>query len=52
MEIRLAAIASLGTLGEAETLPFLVKLIGDDDAGIARAAKDSVRRINEAAKKK
>ena len=45
-EIKVAAIASLGTLGEAETLPFLVQMMGDADAQIAAAAKAAVDKIN------
>ena len=45
-EIKIAAIASLGTLGEAETLPFLVQMMGDADAEIAAAAKAAVDKIN------
>jgi HEAT repeat protein len=44
--IRIAAIESLGTLGEAETLPFLVQLMGDEDEEIAAAAKAAVDKIN------
>lgn len=37
-DVRLAAVASLGTLGDAETLPLLVKLIGDSDVAVRDAA--------------
>jgi HEAT repeat protein len=50
-DVRLAAIASLGTLGDAESLPFLVDLVGDKDQDIAKAAKAALRRINTADEK-
>jgi HEAT repeat protein len=50
-EIRLAAIASLGTLGVPETLPMLVELMSDGDRDIAAAAKSAVDRMNAAGKK-
>lgn len=46
-KIRLAAIHSLGTLGVAETLPFLIEMMQDADADIARAAETAVSHINE-----
>lgn len=45
--IRLAAIASLGTLGDPEALPFLIHLMKDQDPEIAGAAKEAVVRINQ-----
>jgi hypothetical protein len=51
-EIRLAAIASLGTLAVPETLPMLVGWMSDADPEIAAAAKGAVERMNAAAKKK
>ena len=50
-DVRLAAIASLGTLGEAESLPVLVKLIGAKDPDIVKAAKAALARINAADRK-
>ena len=41
-----AFLASLGTLGEAETLPFLVGLIGAADKEVAATAQAAVDRIN------
>ena len=49
-KIRLAAIKSLGTLGEAKSLPTLIELMKSDDADIAKAAAESVDRINSARK--
>ncbi len=49
-KIRLVAIRSLGTLGVAETLPILIKLMQDGDAEIAKAAGDAVEKINGAGK--
>ncbi len=46
--IRLAAIESLGTLGVAETLPFLLELMSDTDAEIATAARAALQKINAA----
>ena len=45
-ETRVAAIASLGTLGVAETLPLLIEWMGDRDPDVATAAKSAVDRIN------
>ena len=47
-DVRLTAIQSLGTLGKVETLPFLVKLMGDEDPDIRKAAKAAADRINTA----
>ncbi|MEE9126217.1 MAG: HEAT repeat domain-containing protein, partial [Planctomycetota bacterium] len=47
-QIRLTAIASLGTLGKVETLPFLIKLMSDEDPDIRKAAKAAADRINQA----
>ncbi|MCA8943100.1 MAG: HEAT repeat domain-containing protein, partial [Planctomycetes bacterium] len=44
--IRIAAIASLGTLAVPETLPVLIRFMQDDDPDIAAAAKAAVERIN------
>lgn len=44
--IRLAAIASLGTLKVPETLPVLIQLMQDADAEIAAAARAAVAKIN------
>ncbi len=49
---RLAAIQSLGTLGVAETLPFLIQLMAESDAEIATAAKAALDRINARAASK
>jgi len=46
--MRVAAIRSLGTVGDPDTLPVLVLLRGDDDPEIARAAREALDRINEA----
>jgi HEAT repeat protein len=43
---RLAALESLGTLGVAETLPFLIQIMGEKDAEIAAAATKAIDRIN------
>ncbi len=51
LRIRVAAIASLGTLGVPETLPFLIELMEDGDAEVAAAASAAVQRINEGAGK-
>jgi len=47
-DVRLTAIQSLGTLGKVETLPFLIKLMGDEDPDIRKAAKAAADRINTA----
>ena len=47
-QIRLTAIESLGTLGKVETLPFLIKLMSDEDPDIRKAAKAAADRINQA----
>jgi HEAT repeat protein len=47
-DVRLTAIESLGTLGKAETLPFLIKLMSDEDPDIRKAAKKAADRINAA----
>ena len=47
-DVRLTAIESLGTLGKVETLPFLIKLMGDEDPDIRKAAKAAADRINAA----
>lgn len=44
--IRLAAIRSLGTLGKAETLPFLIQLMQDQDAAVKSAAAQALEKIN------
>ena len=43
---RLMAIRSLGSLGVAETLPFLIDYADDADEEIKQAAIDAVQRIN------
>ena len=43
-----AAIASLGTLGVPESLPFLLGLMEDSDTQIAAAAKAALQKINTA----
>jgi hypothetical protein len=43
---RLAAIASLGTLAVAETTPFLIQLLQDQDADVAAAAAAALEKIN------
>ena len=45
-KIRLAAIASLGTLGEAQTLPLLIEMMADKDPRIAEAAQKAIQKIN------
>jgi HEAT repeat protein len=49
---RLVAIESLGTLGVAETLPILIRFMGESDAEIAAAAKGAVERITRRAAEK
>lgn len=44
--VKLAAVASLGTLADPESLPFLVKLMDDPDAALAAAARDAAAKIN------
>ncbi len=44
--IRLAAIRSLGTLALPETLPLLIEMLRDQDAGITAAASAAIERIN------
>lgn len=46
-EIRLAAIASLGTLRAQEALPALVHLLRESDDEIKKAARKALARINE-----
>lgn len=46
-EIRLAAIASLGTLRAEEALPALVHLLRESDDDIKKAARKALARINE-----
>ncbi len=46
LDVRIAAIESLGTLGAAEALPFLVDLMEDGNAKIAAAAASAVKKIN------
>jgi HEAT repeat protein len=48
LEIRLAAIESLGTLQAKEALAFLVDLLAADEEQIAVAAATALRRINRA----
>lgn len=43
---RLLAIPSLGSLGKAEALPFLIDWSNEDDAEIAAAAKAAITRIH------
>jgi len=45
-EIRIAAIASLGTLGDPEVLPVLVNLLREDNPRIKEAARQALARIN------
>jgi HEAT repeat protein len=49
--IRLAAIASLGTLGLPETLPVLIAMMQDQDPQIAQSAAAAVEKINSGARK-
>lgn len=44
--IRVAAIRSLGTVGEPQTLPFLIQLMQDSDEAVRQAAAAAVDRIN------
>ena len=46
LEVRIAAIDSLGTMGAAEALPFLVELLEDENERIAKAAAAAVKKIN------
>ncbi|MFQ5748772.1 MAG: HEAT repeat domain-containing protein [Planctomycetota bacterium] len=48
VEVRVAAIRSLGTLQAKEALPFLVDLLEDPNAEIAAAARKALARINGA----
>ena len=45
---RVLAIRSLGALGRAEALPYLIELVGSEDAEIAAAAMRAVEAIHEA----
>lgn len=45
-EVRLAAIASLGTMGAKEALPVLVELMTSEDAAMKAAAALAVKQIN------
>lgn len=49
-KVRIAAIASLGTLGLPETLPHLIELLLDNDASVRRAAEAAVERIQQSAR--
>ncbi|MFQ5504885.1 MAG: HEAT repeat domain-containing protein [Planctomycetota bacterium] len=44
--IRLAAIASLGTLGDPNALPVLIELMRSEDAEIREAAEAALQKIN------
>ncbi len=46
-KVRLMAIASLGSLGVPETLPFLIRYAQEKDAEIADAATQAVHRITQ-----
>lgn len=46
IELRKAAIDSLGTLKVPETLPFLIQLMSDPDPTLSAAAKAAVLKIN------
>ncbi|NQU47079.1 MAG: HEAT repeat domain-containing protein [Planctomycetes bacterium] len=46
LDVRIAAIESLGTMGAAEALPFLVELMEDGNAKVAAAAAAAVKKIN------
>ncbi len=46
IELRKAAIESLGTLKVPETLPFLLELMADPDPTLAAAAKAAITKIN------
>ncbi len=48
VDVRVAAIRSLGTLGVPETLPMLIRMIQDDEAAVAAAARSAIERINGA----
>lgn len=48
-EGRLAAIRSLGILGDAEALPFLIDLLESSDEAVRSAAKAAVDRLQAAA---
>ncbi|TAH38001.1 MAG: HEAT repeat domain-containing protein [Planctomycetota bacterium] len=47
LEVRVAAIESLGTLRAKEALPLLVELLEDKEPRIAEAAKKALAKINE-----
>ncbi|MBL8839909.1 MAG: HEAT repeat domain-containing protein [Planctomycetes bacterium] len=47
VELRKAAIDSLGTLKVPETLPFLLELMADPDPTLAAAARAAIAKINE-----
>ena len=44
--VRLAAIAALGKLGTADDVPQLIRLLGDTDESIAKAARQSLTQLN------
>ncbi len=50
-KIRLAAIESLGTLGDPKALPFLIHLMEEKDPDIAAAASKAVQKINRSPRK-
>jgi HEAT repeat protein len=50
-DVRLAALASLGTLAVPETLPLLVQLLKDPDGEVSSAARAAIDKVNSAPKK-
>jgi hypothetical protein len=50
LEIRLAAIQSLGALGEPPVLPYLIEWMQDEKAAVREAAKEAVATINQRAR--
>ena len=46
-DVRMRAIASLGSLRAPEALPVLLRLMKSDDEGVRKAATEAVDRINE-----
>ena len=45
--VRLAAIRSLGALAVAETMPFLIRLMVDEDADVAAAAEKALLKVQD-----
>nr|HMQ22645.1 HEAT repeat domain-containing protein [Planctomycetota bacterium] len=52
MEVRLAALRSIGLLGDVEALPFLIDAMKSEDAQIREAAKEAVATLQAIAAKR